>query len=199
MTQFYRFTTRSSHVSLDTEKKHVFNYPVLSSNQKEDLESFSYSCCSLQSKTLHRVWCSLGGVPDPAGISTVKHCLKTKVPQTRVLCGEKTFNMSLRSISPFMQGRMGLVRVTSLKTQNLSNNLLQPSFSVIPRKGNHKTWALHWNEAFFCALHQVFRLKLPFPVTCNAKALCYVGPRIFRPGDLITIYSNWHMLLKYKY
>ena len=58
VTQFCRFTTMSSHVSLCTDekkkKKEVFNYPVLSSNWREDLDSSHNSCCSLQSKTLHQ-------------------------------------------------------------------------------------------------------------------------------------------------
>lgn len=54
VTQFYQFTTMSSHVSPYTKekkKKEVFNYPVPSSQQREDLGV--RAAASLIFKTLH--------------------------------------------------------------------------------------------------------------------------------------------------
>lgn len=46
-----------------------------------------------------------------------RHCLKMKMPQKR---GLHSFSLSRRNVSHLMQGKMGLVRVTPLKTQSLA-------------------------------------------------------------------------------
>lgn len=123
-----------------------------------------------------------------------------KRPQKR---GLHSFSLSWRNVSHLMQGKMGLVRVTSLKTQSLATGFgtvfLRSSQEGQPQK---LLLTLKRERAFFSALHQIFRPKFLFPVTCDAKAagaLCYVVPNIIRPGDLITVYSNWHVVLSHKY
>lgn len=135
VTQFCRFSTRSSHVSLYTRKKKI---------------SLQLSCSQLKPK---------GRAPSlGAPIISAAHCNKTlgqgavltHTQQTEKAEVPKTeFSAEKRRSSTWAWGTFLTPFGQSDLPQNSKawhNSLLQSSFSGIPRKGDHKSCCLHCRE-----------------------------------------------------
>lgn len=195
VTQFCHFTTRRSHVSLYTGKKESKSSTTLFSAQtKGKTLGAPLICAAHCNKTQGAV---LTLTQQTENIIWRQKCPKNEFSAEKRRPSTRAWGTSLTAC----RGRWAWPQFLPSELKSLAQ---QPS-AIIFLWHSHKGWpqklllALQRELAFFCAQHQLSRVKFLFPVTFNANTLCYVGLNIFRPGDLITIYSNWHMALKYKY
>lgn len=202
VTQFCRFTTMSSHVPPTQKKKR---------RKKKKLQL----CSQLTPKGRLRGACSFCNASDPAARCPARleesqsqqtdqyhetpsadgKPKQNKVPQVE---GER--DSSWKDVSHLVQPKMGLAGAASLKTPNLAASLCDhPSLKFLRRPTTKAAWN---RTGIFCTLNQVFRFKFLFPVMHDTKATAVLSstmPHVFRPRDLITVSSNWHTVLNYKY
>lgn len=199
VTQFCRFTTRSSHVSLYTGKKKIslqLSCSQLKPKGRAPSSGAPTICAALCSKTLGQ------GAVLTHTQQTDNIIWKQKCPKTEFSAEKR--GPSTSAWGTFIAPHRGRLTWPEWLPSKLKS-LAQQSSATILLWHSQKGWpqklllALQRELPFFCAQHQLSKLKFLFPVKCNANTLCCIGPNIFRPGDLITIYSNWHMALKCKY
>lgn len=123
---------------------------------------------------------------------------KNKVPQV-----EGEGYSSWRDGSHLVWAQMGLAGAASLKTPNLATSLCaHPSLKFLGRPTTKAASQVGKRTGHFLHSAQLFRLKFLFSAMRGAKAtaaLCSAVLHVFRPRDLITVSSNWHTVLNYKY